>query len=1011
MVCVEHEVEHLDVIAVGLARIVAELIGRELPVADDDERVLVGVFARILGARRLQHSEAEQTDEEGYDDLSGHGALSLYSVDFKGLAGDGEPHAGALAPLGLDIDGAPEALDEIVADAQPQACLHIIAVASDETVEDMCLDILGDAVARIIDGYDELLAQVVVAHEDATLRRVLHGIGEDLLDDHAHVGLVDVEHQLPEGLLHDEVHVRLLVTVPDVLALRLDGLREIHGVRRHRDHVGVEARQEEDVVDELQQLRGVVLDLVDEHVLIVGGVLHLEKFCEAHHGIERRADLEAHVVEEGVLHHFHLLGAERLTGQLLLHVLQLTDVTAHAEVVDELALLVVIGDEVELQVEDLTVTPMDRGLHVDGRVSAREVVHAVEQALHLLLRTLIHEVHQARLRQRVLYAIGFAENGQQVGLHVVFHNADASHGEHVVDVADIVGDLVVGLLQRQHVLLQCLVGVGSLGDVAARAEDSDELAVDIVDGQQLQLVVELIAMQHLVEGTVVGGVGELRDVHQVEILQIYLHAQHIVDGDLLLPDGLDVGTQRLEGLLVDILDDAVLVIEHHIDHGRLEDGLVAQHRVFHLHLAEQLVGDVAARAEDGLEAPALALAHGRQGDGVVVVGLLTRLILEDLDVEVHGLRLLADDVVEGLVELTDIIRVIAVGKLFDGGGALGPALLIHPREGLRLHIIGPEAHMTGSQHQRQAVVALSQLFGHAALTDAVVEVIDEEAEAHDAEAGGYLPYPFGDARLRTVGIEPLVLDGLQTVGGAQPGIDTVDLLQQLGVLRHELILAVGEVDGYDGEVVGMELAHEPFQRHRVPHDDAIVGGAYVLDGFLHVVVGHNLLGPSIVPEQVVTEAAFMHDDGMRRQGLARLYPHEPLLGHDDAVGEQLHDAPAVRGVAAREVGIHAQHEVRLAALQVCLGVESGLQLDDVGDVELLEDELQEVDVIAVGLAVLIQEHVGPQVPGILIDQRVRRGEGPGAVGLCLYRGGEAVKGQKHCQYGISCHNRDVFISC
>ena len=55
-----------------------------------------------------------------------------------------------------------------------------------------------------------------------------------------------------------------------------------------------------------------------------------------------------------------------------------------------------------------------------------------------------------------------------------------------------------------------------------------------------------------------------------------------------------------------------------------------------------------------------------------------------------------------------------------------------------------------------------------------------------------------------------------------------------------------------------------------------------------------------------------------------------------------------------------------------MSLQGGFQLDDIGDVEFFEDQFQEVDVIAVGFTVLIQEHVGPQIPRILIDQRMLR---------------------------------------
>ena len=47
---VENHVQHLDVIAIGLSLVVVEFIGREFPVAYDDERMLLSIFMYLLCA-------------------------------------------------------------------------------------------------------------------------------------------------------------------------------------------------------------------------------------------------------------------------------------------------------------------------------------------------------------------------------------------------------------------------------------------------------------------------------------------------------------------------------------------------------------------------------------------------------------------------------------------------------------------------------------------------------------------------------------------------------------------------------------------------------------------------------------------------------------------------------------------------------------------------------------------------------------------------------------------------
>ena len=48
---VEDDVKHLDVIAVRLAFVVAELIGRELPIADNHEWLILRIFMYLLGGK------------------------------------------------------------------------------------------------------------------------------------------------------------------------------------------------------------------------------------------------------------------------------------------------------------------------------------------------------------------------------------------------------------------------------------------------------------------------------------------------------------------------------------------------------------------------------------------------------------------------------------------------------------------------------------------------------------------------------------------------------------------------------------------------------------------------------------------------------------------------------------------------------------------------------------------------------------------------------------------------
>ena len=312
----------------------------------------------------------------------------------------------------------------------------------------------------------------------------------------------------------------------------------------------------------------------------------------------------------------------------------------------------------------------------------------------------------------------------------------------------------------------------------------------------------------------------------------------------------------------------MLVIEDHVDHCRLEDSLIAQHRVLDLYLAQQLVGDITARTEDCRRTAVPVTSQHGERKGIVVL-ILADVLFEEFDVDGGGLDLLLGDVVDELLQPEHVFRTVAIHKLLQRGIVLGPSLFVHPCKRLGQDIVCPHRHMTGLQDERQSVVALAHHLCHLALTETEHDIIEQDGQGYDGHRRCCLPYPRGDTCILTVGIEPFVLNGLQTVAGAQIGIYAVDLIQQDVVLRHELVFAIRQIDRLDGQVVGMVFPHQPLERHGVPDDDSLVVGTHFLDGLLHVVVGNDLLGPVIIINKVVAEAAFVYDDRIARQTLAR----------------------------------------------------------------------------------------------------------------------------------------------
>ena len=84
-----------------------------------------------------------------------------------------------------------------------------------------------------------------------------------------------------------------------------------------------------------------------------------------------------------------------------------------------------------------------------------------------------------------------------------------------------------------------------------------------------------------------------------------------------------------------------------------------------------------------------------------------------------------------------------------------------------------------------------------------------------------------------------------------------------------------------------------------------------------------------------------------------------------------------------EVCFHAKDQVRFPFFQVVESIQGGLKLDDIGNVETLEHHLQQVDVIAIGFSILIEEGVRPKIPRIFVNQGPLNREHSCTVFLCV----------------------------
>ena len=110
--------------------------------------------------------------------------------------------------------------------------------------------------------------------------------------------VVDFHHQMILVGLYLCFHTRFYSLCPSHHALCLEEFGEVDGCGVYLHHLGINPRQQQYVVYELEQHVGVLFYLVDKHGFVAFVVLTLEEFGKTHNGVERCAYLVAHVLEE-----------------------------------------------------------------------------------------------------------------------------------------------------------------------------------------------------------------------------------------------------------------------------------------------------------------------------------------------------------------------------------------------------------------------------------------------------------------------------------------------------------------------------------------------------------------------------------------------------------------------------------------------------------------------------------------------------------------------------------------
>ena len=316
------------------------------------------------------------------------------------------------------------------------------------------------------------------------------------------------------------------------------------------------------------------------------------------------------------------------------------------------------------------------------------------------------------------------------------------------------------------------------------------------------------------------------------------------------------------------------------------------------------------------------------------------------------------------------------------------------------NIVEPYPDFRGTQYQGQPLVVLINEAGNLLFLDAEHDDIVEHEEGKERHGPHGIGHPSGDAGVNTLGIEPLVLDGLHAVSRTEAGIGTVEPMEQHRVVRHEPVLSVGYVQRRYLQILRLKLLHQPLQRQRVPHNQPVLLGTHFLDGLLHVAIGQAVGLVALVYHHAVAQAAGVDDDLMGLQVIQRTNLQGLRLGTDHTMGEQLHHLLTVATVVFVERMGQAQHQVRPSGLHILQGLRGRFQLDDIGNLQVFKQLLQHVDIESFRLAMLIQEDIRPKIPRIFIDERILLRILPASLDLAYgitRRDSDQHDGQKHPQ--------------
>ena len=300
------------------------VVAADLGMGDEDGHVGADLRRVDLGRRGLRYLQSQRRELPRQHLTANRGAVDDQRSAIRVRRAQGmairlrlqaehhrEAEAGADILFGFDPDLAAHELGQLAADRQSQARPLERAVPFVlDLVEhaEHVLDLVGrDADPRVLYGDVDAVAGVVVvadgpddADQNMTAQRELHRVADEVGQDLAHPpGVADelggqehvvVQQQVQRLLLHLRAHQHQNLVHAGF---------QIERIAAQLDPVGLDLGEVEDVVEDLQQGGPGVADRVDvEPLFIVQGRVR-QQVCHADDAVHGRADLVAHVGEEG----------------------------------------------------------------------------------------------------------------------------------------------------------------------------------------------------------------------------------------------------------------------------------------------------------------------------------------------------------------------------------------------------------------------------------------------------------------------------------------------------------------------------------------------------------------------------------------------------------------------------------------------------------------------------------------------------------------------------------------